>query len=393
MKIGVVHSGTSADAIDVACIDITTNAATGITTMVPEVLTDTPWPERLREHILAVSLGGQINIADVARLDVQIAEAFADALMQTRCEGMDLIVAPGQTVYHWVDGGRARGTLQLGRSAVIAERTGAAVVSDLRAADIAAGGNGAPLMPVFDGAWLGDEARQSGMPIATLNLGGIANISRVEADGTVSGWDTGPANGLLDAVIARASAGELGFDEGGARAASGRVDRHLLRIMEGHPYFARPTPKSTGRETFDLSFVDEALRMCGHDVPLDDILATLVQLTARTIAASLKSAGGASTLIVSGGGVRNPVLLSAISDVLAAEQCSVVSSAERGIEPAHKESLLFALVGYCSAHGLPITLDARVGARVAGMTTPAGWAPTTRVAAIGKLRIHERNGA
>lgn len=391
MRVAVVHSGTSADAIDVALVDIVTDERAGVTDMTPLVLTDIPWPSDLRDRVLAIALGEPVSIAEVARLDVQIGEAFADAVIRAGCHEADLVVAPGQTVYHWVEGGRTRGTLQLGRSAVIAERTGAAVVSDLRAADIAAGGTGAPLMPVFDGAWLGAEAAHSGEAIATLNLGGIANISRITPVGSASGWDTGPANGLLDAVVMRATSGRESFDDDGYRAASGRVNRHLLQIMEGHPYFAQAPPKSTGRETFALDFVDAAVHTLGGDVPVDDLLATLVRLTARTVAESLRRAGGASTLIASGGGVRNSALMASMGDALAEDGCTLTTSVERGIDPLHKESLLFAFVGYFSAHAIPIALDPKVGPRVAGVTTPAGWAANTRVSSIGEMQIRERH--
>ncbi|PFG29230.1 anhydro-N-acetylmuramic acid kinase [Paramicrobacterium agarici] len=392
MKVAVAHSGTSADAIDIARVDIVVDQS-GVIDLTPEVLTSVPWPEPLRRRILDAALGAPVGIGEIARLDIDIAEAFADAVAEAACGGAELVVAPGQTVYHWVEGGRARGTLQLGRSAVIAERTGAAVISDLRAADIAAGGNGAPLMPVFDAAWLGGEARRDSAPIATLNLGGIANVSRVETDGTATGWDTGPANGLLDAVVARATAGVDAYDAAGSRAASGSVDHALLNTLLRHPYFGQLPPKSTGRETFDLAVIDDALAAIGHEVSLESLLATLVQLTARSVAESLARSGAVRTLIASGGGVYNRALMTALRDALADDGCTLVSSAERGVDPAHKESLLFALVGYFGAHGLPVTLNRNVGARVAGTITPAGWAPRVAVGRVAGLRIRERKTA
>lgn len=386
MRIAVVHSGTSADAIDVALVDV--DAEGDDLVLTPREMTDAAWPTRLRERVLSAALGRPVSIGEVARLDIEIAEAFADALEQSECADADLVVSPGQTVFHWVEEGRARGTLQLGRAAVLAERTGRPVVSDLRAADIAAGGQGAPLMPVFDRAWLGAEAAESGEPVATLNLGGIANVSVVEPDGSVSGWDTGPANGLLDAVITRATDGAERCDRDGARAASGRVAPELLDALLRHPHFELEPPKSTGRETFDLDMLDRCVDACGAPPELDDLLATLVRLTARTVADALRDRG-VHTVIVSGGGIRNPTLMRALAEEL--EGCRVTTSAERGVDPDGKESLLFALVGYCGAHGIPLTLDERIGGRVPGTTAPAGWTPGTRGTGLGAVRVRGRD--
>ncbi|KQM81380.1 anhydro-N-acetylmuramic acid kinase [Agromyces sp. Leaf222] len=325
----------------------------------------------LRERVLAVSAGEATTVGELTELTTLLGQAFAEAAARgIRDSGTtpDLIASHGQTVFHWTERGHARGTLQLGEPAWIAELTGVPVLSDLRAADIAAGGEGAPLMAFFDRAWLAGEATAADRVIATVNLGGIANVQLVHPGGDVLAFDSGPGNGLIDAVVARHSGGAEAFDRDGALAAAGRVREPLLDALLRHPYLAAVPPKSTGRETFDLGVVDDALTTSGvGSISPEDLVATLTEFTARTVVEAIPDA--AATLICSGGGARNPVLLERLR-VLAAERgIRVVSSAERGIDPAFKESLMFALLGYFSRHGVPVALST-VAARVAGRITP-----------------------
>lgn len=383
-----LQSGTSADGIDVAVVDLAGRVprpdatARPAITMTPVFTATVAWAPELRTQILAVAAGEAQTAGAWTRLTTRLGQAFADAAAWgIRESGVtpELIVSHGQTVFHWVDGGHARGTLQLGEPAWIAERTGVPVLSDLRAADIAAGGEGAPLMAFFDRAWLGDEARASGRAVATVNLGGIANVQLVGADGEVVAFDSGPGNCLIDAVVERHSGGEHGYDEDGRLAAGGEVRELLLAELLRHPYLAARAPKSTGRETFDLDVVDRAVVASGaFDLSIDDLVATLTEFTARTVvdavAAATSATDAPAALVCSGGGALNPVLLERLTALAGARGIAVESSAERGIDPAFKESLMFALLGFCSWHGVPIALQAtRDGSappRVLGRLTP-----------------------
>ena len=382
-----LQSGTSADGIDVAVVEFTRAEEGSSANLALRVLhADTiGWAPDLRARALAATAGEPLTAGAFCELDTRLGQAFADAAAAgSRAAGVvpDLVVSHGQTIFHWVADGRARGTMQLGEPAWIAEAVGAPVLSDLRAADIAAGGEGAPLMAVFDRAWLGAEAAATGRPIATVNLGGIANVQVVHPDGDVVAFDSGPGNGLIDAIVARATDGAQPFDEDGRLAASGRVDEMLLAELARHPYFAAPVPKTTGRETFGVSVIDRAVAAVGASVvvasggaalatapALEDLVATLTELTARTVVDAIP--GEPTVLIASGGGASNPVLLGRIAALAAERGIAVESSEARGIDPSFKESLMFAVLGYLSWHGVPARLSSGGSgeARVAGRFT------------------------
>lgn len=361
MRVCALQSGTSADGIDVLVVDVEIERETIVVR--PGHSETVAWDARLRRDILAAADGVAQDAAAWCALDTRIGEAFADAVRDL--EGLDLVVSHGQTVYHWIDGDRARGTLQLGEPSLIAEAAGCPVVSHLRHADIAAGGEGAPLMAVLDRLWLGDLARSG--TIATVNMGGIANIQVVDPDGGVRAWDTGPGNALLDAFVDRRSQGRERFDADGALSASGRVHSALLAELLGHPYFARPAPKTTGRHEFALSLVDDAVTAVGQAVADADIAATLVELTAQSIADAVRTAG-AERVVASGGGVRNPVIMQRLRALL--DPVPVTSSAAQGIDPDSRENLMFAVVGVLSWFGVPIQI-AGPARRIAGRFTPS----------------------
>jgi anhydro-N-acetylmuramic acid kinase len=386
MRILSLQSGTSADGIDVAIVDIDTDSARGARngrtpwlTVRPLLTRTVEWAPELRTRLLALADGGRVDADELCRLDTLAGQEFASAAqaaMQDLGTAVDLVVSHGQTVFHWVDGTHARGTLQLGEAAWIAEAAAAPVLCNLRAADIAAGGEGAPLMGIFDRAWLAASEADDDAAAATVNLGGIANLSVVSSSGTMVAWDTGPGNVLIDAVVARATNGARGFDADGQLAAAGQVNPGLLSALLQHPYLRRPAPKSTGRETFGLQFVDSAIAAAkgGSPLSLEDLVATLTRLTARSVADSLRTGTveRPGRLIASGGGVRNPSLMSALGAEVARTGISLVSSDVCGIEPDFKESLMFALLGFLSWHGvtceLPATAPGR--ARVAGQIAP-----------------------
>ncbi|GAA1759242.1 anhydro-N-acetylmuramic acid kinase [Agromyces humatus] len=378
-----LQSGTSADGIDVAVVEFALSGLrsdggagappqpTGVAMTCLHAET-VAWEPGLRAQILAVAAGEALDAGAWTRLTTRLGQAFAEAAARgIRESGVvpGLIVSHGQTVYHWVESGHARGTLQLGEPAWITERTGVPVLSDVRMADIAAGGEGAPLMAAFDRAWLGADARAEGRSIATANLGGIANVQLIGTDGDVVAFDSGPGNCLIDAVVDRHSRGVDGFDDGGRLAAAGRVHDGLLEQLLQHPYFAAPTPKSTGRETFDLGLVDAAIVASGaFGLGVHDLVATLTELTARSVieAITTEPSEPPAALICSGGGTLNPVLIARLTTLGAEHGIAVESSADRGIDPAFKESLLFAFLGYCSWHGVPFALARDAPARVLG---------------------------
>lgn len=370
-----LQSGTSADGIDVAVVEFTRLDASDTPALAMRVrfTATVDWTPELRERVLAVTAGEPITASGFCELDTRLGRAFADAAVAGMgAAGVvpDLVVSHGQTLFHWVDGGHAKGTLQLGEPAFIAEALGAPVLSHLRAADIASGGEGAPLMALFDRAWLGAEATETGRAIATVNLGGIANVQVVRPGGEVVAFDSGPGNALIDAAVARATGGVQAFDADGRLAAAGRVDPVLLAELLRHPYFRAAVPKTTGRETFGLGVVDRAVAASGIEAPsLEDLAATLAELTARSVVDAI--ADDPAVLIASGGGARNPVLLGRL-DALAAERgIAVESSAARDIDPAFKESLMFALLGFLSWHGVSARLSAGGSGepRVAGRFT------------------------
>lgn len=362
MRICSLQSGTSADGIDVLVADVELVEHIVSLRVIDE--RTVPWQEEIRNDILRAARGDAFTAAEWCALDMRLGEAFANAA--ELAPRSDLVVSHGQTVYHWVEDGHARGTLQLGEPSLIAERVAAPVLSHLRHADIAAGGEGAPLMSLFDRLWLGEESAALRRPIATVNIGGIANAQLVRPDGSVLAFDTGPGNGILDEIAARASGGRAAYDMDAALARSGRVDQALLTALRGHPYFAARAPKSTGRETFHLGLVDEVLAERTVQPSNADIARTLVELTALTIADALASEGPAE-IICSGGGVHNPLLMSRLAELAA--PVPVVSSAHRGLDPDMKESLLFVLVGVFAWFGVPARFASDT-ARVPGRLSP-----------------------
>jgi anhydro-N-acetylmuramic acid kinase len=354
MRVVGMMSGTSFDAIDAAVADIELEGE--LLRLRPLGSLSAPYDDDLREAIAAALPPAPTTLETVCRLDTRIGQAFAELAAEAtdRFGGADLIASHGQTLFHWVDGGQVRGTLQVGQPAWIAERTGVPVVSDLRSRDVAAGGQGAPLVSLFDALLL---AERPGEP-AALNLGGIANVT-ILRDPPIA-FDTGPGNALVDAATRHFTGAS--HDAGGRLAAAGRVIPALLDALLADPYYARPAPKSTGKEHFNRAYLEGALH---HDAA--DVLATLTRLTARTVADATR---GVSEFVVSGGGVKNPTLMAELRD---AADATVVTSDALGLPAQDKEAYAFAVLGFLTAHGLPGTLPSATGAkysRVLGSITP-----------------------
>jgi anhydro-N-acetylmuramic acid kinase len=364
LYIGLI-SGTSADGIDAALVRFEQDKP-----QLVHALTH-PWPDELRTRILRVAQDETtLDLDAFGRLDVAIGQVFADAaealLVQsgTPSTSVRAIGSHGQTIRHRPLGEHPF-TLQIGNAAVIAERCGIDVVADFRSADVAAGGQGAPLLPAAHAMLLGAPGRTR----VVLNLGGIANITILAADGTVFGFDTGPANSLMDAWCLRHH-GEA-FDRNGAFAASGRADEALLQALLRDTYFTLPPPKSTGREHFHLAWLDAHLHSTSPSPA--DVQATLLELTARSIAVAIDAHAKDSTdVLLCGGGVHNPVLIHRLQQLLLPR--ALASTATHGVDPDYLEASAFAWLARRRLLGLPGNLPAVTGARgfrVLGAVYPA----------------------
>ncbi|QOC22702.1 anhydro-N-acetylmuramic acid kinase [Wenzhouxiangella sp. AB-CW3] len=299
--------------------------------------------------------------ARLARLDTRLGEALGKAALHVirlaELEPADIaaIGSHGQTVLHRPDD-RWPFTLQIGNPHCIAALTGIATVTDFRRGDLAIGGQGAPLAPLLHEALFhhADESR------AVLNLGGIANLTLLPASGGVSGFDSGPANCLIDDWYRRHHAGR--FDAQGRWAASGEIDEQWLAELMQDPYFRRRPPKSTGIEYFSAGWLDRHLPDWAHDRPADT-QATLVELTARSIATALKQCADArpTRLLVCGGGVHNQYMVDRIAGRL--PDISVDSSRAHGVDPDHVEAVLFAWLARERLAARPLATGAITGAR------------------------------
>ena len=357
-------SGTSADGIDAALVRFEPDC---------ELLFGRtyPWDAGLRARLIALGQGGEANSLDeLGMLDTCLATAFADAALQAiddaglQPEQVQAIGSHGQTVRHRPEAVHAF-TWQMGDGHVIAERSGITTVADFRRRDVAAGGHGAPLMPAFHLAMLraADEAR------AVLNLGGIGNLTLLPRSGEVRGFDTGPANALLDAWCERHTG--QAYDAGGQFAASGRVDAGLLARLLGEPWFALPPPKSTGREQFHLGWLQQHLG--GNSRRPQDVQATLLELSAATIGQALRSTQpDTMRMLVCGGGVHNPALMARLQACLPGVK--VESTALHGLDPDYVEAMGFAWLARETLAGRPGNLPSVTGAsglRVLGCVHPA----------------------
>lgn len=370
MKVLGMISGTSHDGMDVAIVDM---EADGDVLHARLLHSDSvPYPRELREHLVRTLPPAKLRYADVCELDTHIGQAFAKVAADAIAVSgpVDLICSHGQTVFHWVDGSHALGTLQLGEPAWIAERTGVPVVSDVRARDIAVGGHGAPLASLMDVLLLGGLP---GTP-AALNLGGISNMTalRAGADGGPVAFDIGPSNALIDAAMRQITDGAAGYDADGRLGATGRVDAAALADLLTEPYYAWPIPRSTGKELFNEAYL-RAFQGRHPGLAGADLVATLTALTARTVADAAHAAG-VDTLVCSGGGCDNPTLMRMLRDAATGIEVRLIS--DFGAPTDTKEAICFALIGWHTIHGLAGAIPGCTGAREArvlgGITPGAG---------------------
>ncbi len=365
MRVLGMISGTSHDGIDVAVVEFETNGE-GLTGRVVHESVSTYSPE-LRARLIAALPPASTTLAEICELDTLIGQAFAAAAAAAADSvgGVDAVASHGQTVYHWVDGHHALGTLQIGQPAWIAERLGVPVVSDIRIRDITAGGHGAPLVSFLDELLLRGRVG----PSAALNLGGISNMTVVATDAVLA-YDIGPANALIDAVVVDEHLNDVSYDADARIASTGTVDQELLTLLLNDPYYDLEPPKSTGKEHFHLGYVRQAEKMLGRSPDPADLIRTLTELTVRTVATDVERAG-VDFLAVSGGGCHNPLLLEGIRNALPTVE--VVLADELGAPSDSKEAIAFALIGWCTLHGVPATVPGGTGAsgpRVLGTITP-----------------------
>ena len=330
LYIGLI-SGTSRDGVDAALVSFHGERLQLLSALC------LPYPPATAGRLeRLVQTGRRPNAAEEQSLDPDIAAHFADAALRLLRESgfeasrIRAIGSHGQTVWHDPEGPTPE-TVQLGNPSLIAQRTGICTVGDFRRADIEAGGQGAPLAPLLHRALF----RPARGKRVVLNLGGIANISILDADGGVTGFDTGPANCLLDAW-ARLQLGRA-FDEGGHWAAGGRADDALLHDLLRDPWFARPAPKSTGTEYFNLEWLQRFLG--GQAMDARDVQATLVELTAVSVADAVRPCNPSDVLLC-GGGSHNGCLVARLAAHLQGTRLG--TTAECGLDPDWVEAVLFA---------------------------------------------------
>ena len=358
-------SGTSFDAVEALLADIDLEDDVLTCSLVEH--RSVPYPEAVRRAIAAILPPAPTTIEQVCLLDVAIGQFFAGVAgdLADCHDGADAVCSHGQTVYHWVEGSEAKGTLQLGEPAWIAERTGAAVVSDVRNRDIAAGGHGAPLASLLDVLLLGTSpAVVSG----SLNLGGIANVTVVGPGRRPIAFDIGPSNALLDASVEWLSDGRRQYDQDGSWAARGTADAALVERLLDDPFFALPPPKSTGKEYFNLDYVRR--RLDGADLSPENLLASVTVATAEMVSSAIRNFD-VHDLLVAGGGTRNPTLMTELGARLPG--VDLRRTDELGVPEASKEALVFAIIGFLTLRGLPATIPSCTGAlrpSVLGTVTP-----------------------
>lgn len=347
-------SGTSMDGIDAAVVEIDGTACSVIHTHF------VPWPGELRQRLQKiVTHPEQAPLGAVGNLHHELGRAFASAALGLLGKAgisqrsVSAIGSHGQTILHTPDD-PAPHSIQLGDPGTIAIKTGIPVVADFRNADIALGGQGAPLMPAFHRWAFGCEGEDR----AVVNIGGIANVTIMHANGETSGFDTGPGNTLLNEWIST----HLGqpYDNEGAWAAGGSIDRELLDALASDAYFARPPPKSTGLELFNLSWLKRYLGTVSKSPTPQNVQATLSELTALNIADALNAAAAVHEVTICGGGAENCDLISRLR--LRLPNCNIRTTADWGIDPQWVEAAGFAWLARQRMHGIASNLPSVTGA-------------------------------
>jgi anhydro-N-acetylmuramic acid kinase len=361
-------SGTSADGIDAAIVDV---GAAGVGVRAFDTY---PYPPAVRRQVLAACRPGQADVADICHLNFAVGHLFADAVLRLARQAkiplatIDLIGSHGQTIYHIPAGRplgnrRIRSTLQIGEPSIIAQRTGVTTVADFRPRDIAAGGQGAPLVPLAD-FLLFRHARRTR---AVQNIGGIANVTILPAGGRlddVLAFDTGPGNMILDRLVQKITRGQQQYDAGGRLASRGAVHRPLLAELMRHPFLRLRPPRTTGREEFGEQFTDALYdRARAAGLSPADILATAAAFTAACIADAYRrfSPAPVDEVILCGGGSRNPFLVRLLTALV--YPAAVSTTDDFGIDADAKEAVSFALLAARTIRGQGGNVPSATGAR------------------------------
>jgi len=353
-------SGTSLDGVDAVLAEFSPAAP-------PRLLRShyLPYPDALRAELLALNAPQAGELHRAALAGNALARLYAVAVQAVLgADTARAIGCHGQTLRHRPADGY---TLQIGNAALLAELTGVTVVADFRSRDIAAGGQGAPLVPAFHARVLAHAEVHR----VIANIGGIANLTDLPPGGAVRGWDTGPGNLLLDAWIQRHQGAR--YDREGAWATGGRIDAGLLDALMRHPYLRKTPPKSAGREQFNLEALDALLAGLGREVAPQDVQATLLEFTAASLAEAVtQECPGAGELYVCGGGAHNAALMRRLATLLPGVRLD--TTAALGIDPDWMEALAFAWLARQTLHGeagnLPAVTGAR-GERILGAIYPA----------------------
>lgn len=370
-------SGTSVDGIDAAIVEITGN---GLETEVDLIAFETfPFPSGVPQRILALCQPDTGRVDDICEMNFYIGHLFAEAVKHIleksgiHSNDIDLIGSHGQTIHHLpkdtnTDPNLSRypSTLQIGEPAVIAHETGIPTIADFRVADMAAGGQGAPLVSYIDYLLFHNKTKTVGL----LNIGGIANLTVLPANGTfdsVCAADTGPGNMCIDAVITEITQGTERYDKAGRRAAQGTPHQPIIDEWLKHPFFDQSPPKTTGREMFGQTYAMECLAACReHELSDNDCLATLTGLTVQTIADYIErfitGQSPIDVLYVSGGGVHNRTIMRRLGEQL--PNTAVEPVDESGISADAKEAMAFAILANETLHGNPGNLPSATGASV-----------------------------
>lgn len=367
-------SGTSLDAVDVAMVRIQKHGVNAVVRL--EAFRSYPYPPKVRAVVRELFDPKKARIDDICRYDFIIGEVFAAAVLKLleetnkKATSVDLVASAGQTIWHdpelsivnadvdWIDHPIAtRSTFAIGQSAVIAERTGIITIGDLRVRDVAAGGQGAPLVPYFDWVLLRHKSRGR----CIQNIGGIGNVTWIPPRATwdeVVAFDTGPGNMIIDELAWIATRGAQTYDRDGKLAASGRVHPELLDAWMSDPYFSKSPPKTTGRELFGAQFARRIVAE-SPSVPINDLIATATALTAESIARAYRDfiTGPIHEVMLAGGGARNPTLVQMLRDRMPKQKLLVYKSSEA------KEAMAMAMIANDSVVGLVTNVAGATGGR------------------------------
>lgn len=368
-------SGTSVDGVDAALVEISgTDSEPKVKLLAFE---NKPYPPQVREKIFSLFTPANATVDKVGYMNFLLGEIYAKSALSViekagmKPEEIDVIGSHGQTIWHAPipespDGIPVAYTVQIGEGSVIAERTGILTVSDFRVADMAAGGQGAPLVP-FSEYLLYRREKET---ILLQNIGGIGNMTVMPAGAKtrdVFAFDTGPGNMIIDAVISAVTGGEKTYDAGGETAAKGKVCNALLDMLKEEPYYRQPLPKTTGREHFGVQYTEKILSWWKENpIPVEDLLATVTDLTAYSIADAYERyvlpKYRASEIIVGGGGSYNATLLRFMKERFAPHGVAVRTQEDLGLSSDAKEAVAFALMADCCMRGKANTLPSVTGA-------------------------------